>query len=78
MDLRSLFGYRLLLTLKPRDFAEEMQEKLRGFTRLVVAAAIAKVRPGVYTDPEAAYGPQISPQAKARILSLGGKVVRDA
>ena len=35
-----------------------------------VAAAIAKVRPGVYTDPEAAYGPQISPQAKARILSL--------
>jgi hypothetical protein len=42
MDLRSLFGYRLLLSLKPRDFAEEMQEKLRGFTRLVVAAAIAK------------------------------------
>jgi len=35
-----------------------------------VAAAIAKVRPGVYTDPDAAYGPQISPQAKARILSL--------
>lgn len=35
-----------------------------------VAAAIAKVRPGVYTDPEAAYGPQISPKAKARILAL--------
>lgn len=35
-----------------------------------VAAAIGKVRPGVYTDPNAAYGPQISPQAKARILSL--------
>ncbi|WP_419570200.1 CoA-acylating methylmalonate-semialdehyde dehydrogenase [Rheinheimera sp.] len=35
-----------------------------------VAEAISKVRPGVYTDPQAAYGPQISPQAKARILSL--------
>ncbi|NRQ42187.1 CoA-acylating methylmalonate-semialdehyde dehydrogenase [Rheinheimera sp. YQF-2] len=35
-----------------------------------VAAAIGKVRPGVYTDPNAAYGPQISPQARARVLSL--------
>ncbi|MDX3773610.1 CoA-acylating methylmalonate-semialdehyde dehydrogenase [Chromatiaceae bacterium AAb-1] len=35
-----------------------------------VAAAISKVRPGVYSDPNAAYGPQISPQAKVRILSL--------
>ncbi|MBU2114440.1 MAG: CoA-acylating methylmalonate-semialdehyde dehydrogenase, partial [Gammaproteobacteria bacterium] len=32
-----------------------------------VAAAIGKVRPGVYTDPNAAYGPQISPQARARV-----------
>ncbi|MCH8537465.1 MAG: CoA-acylating methylmalonate-semialdehyde dehydrogenase [Alkalimonas sp.] len=35
-----------------------------------VAEAIGKVHPGVYTDPNAAYGPQISPQAKARVLSL--------
>ncbi|TMO71161.1 methylmalonate-semialdehyde dehydrogenase (CoA acylating), partial [Pseudoalteromonas sp. S3776] len=32
--------------------------------------AMAKVRPGVWDDPEAAYGPQTTPQAKARILSL--------
>ncbi|SET89543.1 CoA-acylating methylmalonate-semialdehyde dehydrogenase [Thalassotalea agarivorans] len=31
---------------------------------------LAAVRPGHYSDPEAAYGPQITPQAKARILSL--------
>ncbi|MGB0860410.1 MAG: CoA-acylating methylmalonate-semialdehyde dehydrogenase [Pseudoalteromonas spongiae] len=29
-----------------------------------------KVRPGVWNDPQAAYGPQTSPQAKARILSI--------
>jgi len=28
------------------------------------------VRPGIWNDPEAAYGPQTTPQAKARILSL--------
>ncbi|CCQ12099.1 Methylmalonate-semialdehyde dehydrogenase [Pseudoalteromonas luteoviolacea B = ATCC 29581] len=28
------------------------------------------VRPGVWNDPKAAYGPQTTPQAKARILSL--------
>jgi malonate-semialdehyde dehydrogenase (acetylating)/methylmalonate-semialdehyde dehydrogenase len=27
----------------------------------------------VYTDPNAAYGPQISPQARARVLSLIAK-----
>ncbi|MBU2882822.1 CoA-acylating methylmalonate-semialdehyde dehydrogenase [Psychrosphaera sp. B3R10] len=31
---------------------------------------LASVRPGHYTDPEAAYGPQITPQAKVRIESL--------
>ncbi len=35
-----------------------------------IAEAIAKIRPGVYTDPAAAYGPQISPQARDRVLSL--------
>ncbi|OHU87006.1 MULTISPECIES: CoA-acylating methylmalonate-semialdehyde dehydrogenase [Pseudoalteromonas] len=33
-------------------------------------AALSKVRPGVWDDPEAAYGPQTTPAAKARILSL--------
>ncbi|KAF7786247.1 malonate-semialdehyde dehydrogenase (acetylating) / methylmalonate-semialdehyde dehydrogenase [Pseudoalteromonas rubra] len=33
-------------------------------------AGLEKVRPGVWNDPEAAYGPQTSAQAKARILSL--------
>ncbi len=32
--------------------------------------AIAKVRPGLWDDPEAAYGPLISPQAKQRVLGL--------
>ncbi len=32
--------------------------------------ALAKVRPGAWDDPEAAYGPQINPQAKDRILSF--------
>lgn len=31
---------------------------------------LASVRPGHYTDPEAAYGPQITPAAKARIEGL--------
>jgi len=35
-----------------------------------IADAIAKIRPGVYTDPAAAYGPLISPQARERVLSL--------
>ncbi len=32
--------------------------------------ALAKVRPGAWNDPEAAYGPQINPQSKDRILSF--------
>ncbi|MBD1583203.1 CoA-acylating methylmalonate-semialdehyde dehydrogenase [Pseudoalteromonas sp. S16_S37] len=32
--------------------------------------ALSKVRPGIWNDPEAAYGPQTTLQAKARILSL--------
>ncbi|WP_065188600.1 CoA-acylating methylmalonate-semialdehyde dehydrogenase [Shewanella woodyi] len=32
--------------------------------------AIAKVKPGLWDDKEAAYGPVISPAAKARVLSL--------
>ncbi len=32
--------------------------------------AIAKVKPGLWNDDEAGFGPVISPQAKARILSL--------
>ncbi|QYK14512.1 CoA-acylating methylmalonate-semialdehyde dehydrogenase [Shewanella rhizosphaerae] len=32
--------------------------------------AIAKVRPGVWDDKDAAYGPVISPAAKARVLKL--------
>lgn len=34
---------------------------------------LAQVRPGHYSDKDAAYGPQINPQAKARILSLIAK-----
>ena len=30
----------------------------------------AKIRPGAWNDPDAAYGPQISPQAKQRVLTL--------
>ncbi len=30
----------------------------------------AKIRPGAWNDPQAAYGPQISPQAKQRVLTL--------
>ncbi|MEH6446473.1 MAG: CoA-acylating methylmalonate-semialdehyde dehydrogenase [Oceanospirillaceae bacterium] len=32
--------------------------------------ALAKVRPGAWDDPEAGYGPQITPQAKARVLEF--------
>ncbi|PYE35427.1 methylmalonate-semialdehyde dehydrogenase [acylating] [Idiomarina fontislapidosi] len=35
-----------------------------------VAEAIAKVRPGAWNDENAAYGPVISPQAKARIEQM--------
>lgn len=35
-----------------------------------LTAKIGAVRPGVWNDEEAAYGPLISPQAKARVLSL--------
>lgn len=35
--------------------------------------AIAKIRPGVWNDPEAAYGPIISEKAKERVLSLIAK-----
>ena len=30
----------------------------------------ANIRPGAWNDPQAAYGPQISPQAKQRVLTL--------
>ncbi|WP_207063582.1 CoA-acylating methylmalonate-semialdehyde dehydrogenase [Motiliproteus sp. SC1-56] len=35
-----------------------------------IQEALSKVRPGAWNDPEAAYGPQINPQAKDRILSF--------
>ncbi|GLS84327.1 CoA-acylating methylmalonate-semialdehyde dehydrogenase [Paraferrimonas haliotis] len=35
-----------------------------------VAAEIGKVKPGLWDDPDAGYGPLISPAAKARVLSL--------
>ncbi|MBY6186896.1 CoA-acylating methylmalonate-semialdehyde dehydrogenase [Marinobacter hydrocarbonoclasticus] len=35
-----------------------------------VADAIAKVRPGLWDDPDAGYGPLINPAAKARVLEL--------
>ncbi len=35
-----------------------------------VAEAVAKVRPGLWDDPEAGYGPLINPAAKARVLEL--------
>jgi malonate-semialdehyde dehydrogenase (acetylating)/methylmalonate-semialdehyde dehydrogenase len=35
-----------------------------------IKTAFENVRPGVWNDPQAAYGPQTTPQAKARILSL--------
>lgn len=35
-----------------------------------VKEALAKVSPGHYSNAESGYGPQINPQAKARILSL--------
>lgn len=35
-----------------------------------VKAALAEVSPGHYSDQNAGYGPQINPQAKARILDL--------
>ncbi|MCV6626362.1 MAG: CoA-acylating methylmalonate-semialdehyde dehydrogenase [Cellvibrionaceae bacterium] len=33
-------------------------------------AEAAKIRPGAWDDPEAAYGPQINPQARDRVLSF--------
>ncbi|MDN4501348.1 CoA-acylating methylmalonate-semialdehyde dehydrogenase [Alteromonadaceae bacterium BrNp21-10] len=35
-----------------------------------LAAEIAKVKPGLWDDEDAGFGPLISPQAKARVLSL--------
>lgn len=35
-----------------------------------IAGALSEVRPGAWDDPEAAYGPLISPQAKQRVLKL--------
>ncbi|SHH76960.1 CoA-acylating methylmalonate-semialdehyde dehydrogenase [Ferrimonas marina] len=35
-----------------------------------VAEAVAKVRPGLWDDPDAGYGPLITPQAKERVLEL--------
>ncbi|MFD2231274.1 CoA-acylating methylmalonate-semialdehyde dehydrogenase [Alkalimarinus sediminis] len=35
-----------------------------------IKAAIAKVKPGLWNDEEAGFGPVISPEAKARILKL--------
>ena len=35
-----------------------------------LAEKIAEVKPGLWDDPEAGYGPLISPQAKTRVLSL--------
>ncbi len=35
-----------------------------------VAAEVAKVRPGLWDDPNAGYGPLINPAAKARVLEL--------
>jgi malonate-semialdehyde dehydrogenase (acetylating)/methylmalonate-semialdehyde dehydrogenase len=35
-----------------------------------LAAAMARVKPGPWDSPEAGYGPQITPQAKQRILGL--------
>jgi malonate-semialdehyde dehydrogenase (acetylating)/methylmalonate-semialdehyde dehydrogenase len=35
-----------------------------------VRNALAKVKPGVWDDPEAGYGPLINPQAKQRVLDL--------
>ncbi|MBN8279324.1 MAG: CoA-acylating methylmalonate-semialdehyde dehydrogenase [Gammaproteobacteria bacterium] len=38
-----------------------------------LAAAMARVKPGAWDSPEAGYGPQITPQAKQRILGLIAK-----
>jgi malonate-semialdehyde dehydrogenase (acetylating)/methylmalonate-semialdehyde dehydrogenase len=38
-----------------------------------LAAAMARVKPGPWDSPEAGYGPQITPQAKQRILGLIAK-----
>jgi malonate-semialdehyde dehydrogenase (acetylating)/methylmalonate-semialdehyde dehydrogenase len=38
-----------------------------------IKEAIAKITPGVWNDPDAAYGPVISAQAKERVLSLIAK-----
>lgn len=42
------------------EWAEELAERLRG------------IRPGIWNDPEAAFGPLISPAAKSRVESLIG------
>ena len=38
-----------------------------------IKEALAGVRPGAWNDPDAAYGPVISPQARERVLSLIAK-----
>lgn len=38
-----------------------------------IKEALSGIRPGVWNDPQAAYGPLISPQAKERVLSLIAK-----
>ena len=35
-----------------------------------LASQFAQIRPGAWNDPEAAYGPQISPAAKQRVLKM--------
>lgn len=35
-----------------------------------IKTALSKVRPGAWDDPQAGYGPQITPQAKARVLKF--------
>ncbi len=35
-----------------------------------IKTALSQVRPGAWDDPEAGYGPQITPQAKARVLKF--------
>ncbi|WP_298773528.1 CoA-acylating methylmalonate-semialdehyde dehydrogenase [uncultured Shewanella sp.] len=40
-------------------------------------AAIAKVKPGLWDDKEAGYGPLISPAAKARVIDLIGQGIEE-
>ena len=35
-----------------------------------LASQFAQIRPGAWNDPEASYGPQISPEAKQRVLKM--------